>query len=122
MKNSEVNNKHKNNDGKLKNDGKHKTILSIWYFKRKIFSDRIIMNNKAILFAHGGIQKWGVDYWETYSPVVSWISVRFLISIASIHSLPSIPIDCILAFPLDEIYVDVFMVLPLGMVVDRNRR
>ena len=116
MKNSEVNNKHKNNDGKLK------AILSIWYFKRKIFPDRIIMKHKAILFAHRGIKKWGVDYWGTYYPVVNLIRVRFLISIAIIHSLSSIPIDCILAFTQAELYVDVFMDITLGMVVDGNRK
>ena len=35
MKNIEVNNKHKNKDGKLN------TILSIWYYKRKRFPDGI---------------------------------------------------------------------------------
>ena len=56
MKNSEVNNKHRNNDGKFK------TILSIWYFTRKIFSDGILMNHKSRLFVHGGIQQWEIKY------------------------------------------------------------
>ena len=41
MKNSEVNNNHKNKDGKLK------TILSIWSFKRKILPDVILMEHKS---------------------------------------------------------------------------
>ena len=49
MKNSEVNNKHKNKDGKLK------TILSIWSFKRKILLYGISTKNKARLCAHVGI-------------------------------------------------------------------
>ena len=107
MKNSEVNNKHKNNDGKLK------TILSIWYFKRKILSYGILTKHKSRLFAHGVIQQWGVNYWETYAPVVNWISARFIIYISIIHEFQSIPIDCILAFPQDELYVDVFKGLTL---------
>ena len=47
--------------------------------------------------------------------------MRFLISIAIVHEFPSIPIDCILAFLQAELYVDVFMDIPLGMLVDRNR-
>ena len=51
MKNSEVNNKHKNRYGKLK------TILSIWYFKRNIFPDKILMKHKYIIWEHGGMQQ-----------------------------------------------------------------
>ena len=65
MKNSEVNNKHRNNDGKFK------TILSIWYLTRKIFSDGILMNHRSRLFIHGGIQQWEINYRKTYSPVVN---------------------------------------------------
>ena len=57
MKKSEVNNKHKNKDGNLK------TILSIWYFKRKRFPDVILMKHKARICAHGGMKQWEVNYW-----------------------------------------------------------
>ena len=56
-KNSEVNNKNKNKYGKLK------TNLSVWYFRRKIFPDGRLIKHKSKLFAHGGMQKWGVEYW-----------------------------------------------------------
>ena len=56
MKNSEVKNNHKNKDGKIK------TILSIWSFKRNIFPDGILMKHKARLCAHGVIQQWLVNY------------------------------------------------------------
>ena len=72
MKKSEVNNKHKKKDVKLK------TMLYIWYFKRKRFPNRRSMKHKDRLCAHGEIQQWVVKYWETYSPVVSWISMRSL--------------------------------------------
>ena len=52
MKKSEVKNKHKNKDGKLK------TILSIWYFKRNRFPNGRLMKHKARICAHGGIQQW----------------------------------------------------------------
>ena len=51
MKNSEVNNKHKNEDGKLDD------IISIWYFNRMIFPDGIFMKHKSRLCAHGGMQQ-----------------------------------------------------------------
>ena len=51
IKNSEVNNKHKNKYGKLKN------ILSIWSFKRKRFPDGGLMKHKPRLFTHDLIQQ-----------------------------------------------------------------
>ena len=51
-----------------------KTILAIWSFKRKRFPDGRLNKHKARLCAHGGMQTWGVNYWETYAPTVNWIS------------------------------------------------
>ena len=115
MKNSEVRNKHKNKYGKLK------TILSIQYFKRKIFPDGRLIKHKYRLCEHGRMKQWLVNQQETYYLVVNWISVRSLLAIASIHEFPIISIDFLLSFPQSDLDVDVFMDFPLGMVVDENR-
>ena len=115
MKNSEVNNKHKNKYGKPK------TILSIWSFKRKIPQDGRLMKDEYILYSHGGMQQLIVNYWETYDPVVNWIIVRSLLAIASIHEFPIRSIDFVLAFTQDDLYVYVFVGIHLGMGVDGNR-
>ena len=91
-----------------------KTIMSIWSFKRKRFPDGSLNKHKARLCAHGGMQTWGQNYWETYAPVVNWASVRLLLAIAKIHNLPSKGIDFVLAFPQAELEVPVYMELPLG--------
>jgi hypothetical protein len=91
-----------------------KTILSIWSFKRKRHPDGSLNKHKARICAHGGMQKWGVDYWETYSPVVNWISVRALLAISTIHNLPTKSIDFVLAFPQADLDTDVFMEIPAG--------
>ena len=65
MKNIEVNNMHENKYGNLN------TILSIWYFRRKIFPYGRLMRQKYILYANGGMQHLGVNYRETYEPVVN---------------------------------------------------
>ena len=91
-----------------------KTILSVWAFKVKRLPDGTVLKHKARLNAHGGMQKWGVDYWETYAPVVNWISVRFLLAIAIIHGLKTKAIDFVLAFPQADLDRDVFMELPFG--------
>jgi len=76
-----------------------KSILAIWSFKRKRFPDGRLNKHKARLCAHGGVQQWGVNYWETYSPTVNWISVRFLLTVAEILQLETQAIDFVLVFP-----------------------
>jgi hypothetical protein len=94
-----------------------KTIQAIWSFKRKRFPDGLLNKHKARLCAHGGMQQWGVNYWETYAPVVNWISVRFLLILSKIVGLESRAIDFVLAFPQAELDVPVYMELPIGMEV-----
>ena len=91
-----------------------KTILSIWSFKRKRYPDGRILKHKARLCAHGGMQTWGENYWETYSPVVNWMSVRTLLVLSKIYDLDTRSIDFVLAFPQADLDVDVYMELPYG--------
>ena len=95
---------------------KKKTILSIWSFKRKSSPSGELLKHKARLCAHGGMQKWGESYWETYSPTVNWLSVRALLAISLINNLSTSTIDFTLAFPQVDLDIDVFMELPTGMV------
>ena len=55
-----------------------------------------------------------------YASVLIWISVRLILDIASIRKLPSRSIKFVLAFIHNDIYVDVFMKLFLGMVFYGN--
>eukprot|EP00957_Ditylum_brightwellii_P150072 11429070-Ditylum_brightwellii.AAC.1 len=79
--------------------GKVKTIMSIWSFKRKRYPSDLLLKHKARLCTHSGMQQWGVNSWETYSPVVNWITVCTLMPIASIHGPPTKCFDFVLAFP-----------------------
>ena len=99
-----------------------KTNLSILSFKRNRLPYGIWTKHKSRLCVHGGTKKWGVNQWETYSPVVNLISARSLLAIASIHELKSISIEFVLAFTQSDLDVDVFMDIPLGMEVYVNIR
>ena len=61
------------------------------------------------------MQQYGVNYWETYSPTVNWISVIFHMIVAQILKLDTKPIDFVHAFPQVELDVPVYMELPAGM-------
>lgn len=92
-----------------------KTILAIWSFKRKRLPDGTITKWKARLCCHGGMQQWGMNYWETYAPVVCWASVRLILNIAMINRLPTRSVDFVLAFPQADVDVPIYMELPVGM-------
>ena len=94
-----------------------KTIQAIWSFKRKRFPDGRLNKHKARICAHGGMQQWGENYWETYSPVVNMLTVRLLLALYHIHGLNSKSIDFVLAFPQADLDVDIWMELPIGFHV-----
>ena len=59
----------------------------------------------------------GKNYWDTYAPVVQWISIRMMLTLAVIHNLYTTSIDFTLAFPQAETNVKIFMEVPVGCVV-----
>ena len=94
-----------------------KTIQAIWSFKRKRFPDGTLNKHRARLCAHGGMQQWGVNYWETYATVINCISVQFLLILSELAGLESSIIDFVLAFLQADLDVPVYMELPIGMEV-----
>ena len=96
-----------------------KTIKSIWSFKRKQKPEGKLLNHKAKICAHEGIQQWGgeVAYWKTYYPVVNMLSVRLLLCITKIQHLDSKTINFVLAFPQAELNEDIWIKFPAGFQV-----
>ena len=97
--------------------GDAKTIKAIWSFKRKRRPDGSILKHKARLCAHGGMQVHGENYWDTYAPVVNWISIRMMLTISVIHQMYTTSIDFTLAFPQAEADVTIYMEVPIGCEV-----
>ena len=54
----------------------HKVISGVWTFKRKQYPDGTVRKLKARYCARGFEQQQGVDYFETFVPVVMWLTVR----------------------------------------------
>ena len=74
------------------------TIMSIWVFKRKRTPDGELLKYKARINAHGGQSKWGIHYWETYSPTVNWMSVRKMLVLKLCFNLEARAADFVLVF------------------------
>jgi hypothetical protein len=95
-----------------------KVLDSVWAMrrKRKIMSGEIY-KWKARLNAHGGQQVKGVNYWETYAPVVSWPTIRFFFSIALLRGWETRQIDFVQAYPQAPVECDIYMAIPKGYKV-----
>ena len=64
----------------------------------------------------------GVNYWEMYSLVVNWISVRLLLTNCHLHKLESDSIDFVLPFSQVDLDVDIYMEIPQGIDVDGTQK
>jgi hypothetical protein len=68
-----------------------------------------------------GCKTWGVSYWETYAPVVNWMSIRTLMALSIIHDLETHSINFVLAFPQAPLDVDIYMEPPYGFDIDGKK-
>jgi hypothetical protein len=50
-----------------------KPIKMVWSFKCKCRPGGSLLKHKARLCVHGGMQKKGVNFWETYSPICAMV-------------------------------------------------
>ena len=57
----------------------------------------------------------GINYWETYAPVVNWVSVRFLLIVSQLAGLETQALYFVLAFPQAELDVPVYIKIPHGI-------
>ena len=89
-----------------------RAIPMVWSMKRKRDPLGNIVKWKARLCAGGHRSIEMVDYWSTYSPVISWSTVRLIIVFALINNWYMESIDFVLAFPQAPIKTDIYMKPP----------
>ncbi len=82
--------------------------------KRNLTTGEIV-KHKARLNLHGGMQEYGVNYYETHAPVVTWFAIRIMIVFSILFNRAMRQIDFVMAFPQAPIEMDMYMELPKGI-------
>jgi hypothetical protein len=67
-----------------------------------------------MLNLHGGKQVFGLNYYETYAPVLTWFSIRLLIVIGIIFGWALPQVDFIMTYPQAPIECNMYIKLPQG--------
>ena len=73
-------------------------LPSTWAFKCKRYPDGSIRKLKARFCARGDKQIEGVDYFDTFAPVVNWTTIRLMLILSIILGLSTHQVDYTAAF------------------------
>jgi hypothetical protein len=93
-------------------------VPSDWSMQRKHdLTTNKIKSHKARLNLHGKKQVYGMNYFKTYAPVVTWFAIRLMIVFGIIFSWSLCQVDFVMAYPQAPIETDTYMELPQGIQV-----
>ena len=95
--------------------GQRRPILKgTWAFKLKRSPDGSPLKFKARYCVRGDLQREGVDYFETYAPVVQWSTVRLLLTMVLTKNWTTKQVDYTNAFAQAKLKEEVYIEPPRG--------
>lgn len=71
----------------------------VWNHRRKISPGGLINRHRSRIFVDGSQQQEGIDYFETYSSVVMWPTLRLLFILGIMKGWKSRKFDYVQGFP-----------------------
>jgi hypothetical protein len=96
--------------------GKH-ALNPLWVFKSKPEVNPTRTRLKAQLVARGFEQKFGIDYNETFAPVVRWSTLRAMVALSVFLGWELNHMDVITAFLNGKLKEEIYMKQPPGFEV-----
>ena len=97
----------------------------VWFMKRKRNLLGEITKWKARICASGHKSIEFVDYWPTYYPVVSWQTIRMVLTLALIKDWHIRSVDFVVTYPQADIKTDIYMkpsTIPHNFVIPNLRQ
>ena len=115
----EVNSLIRNKTWKVVKRPKNTNVVSCkWIYKIKFNADGCVDRYKSRLVARGFTQKYGEDYFETFSPVATHTSMRVLLAIAAVRGTKLIKADITTAFLEAMLDETIYMEKPEGVHIE----
>ena len=96
------------------NGRKYTVLKSIWVFKLKRLPDGTPDRYKARFCVRGDLQKEGIDFFDTYAPVVKWSTIRMLLIETLSRNWTTRQVDFTNAFAQGELSEIVYIDPPRG--------
>jgi len=92
----------------------HRPIENKWIFKTKRYADRSIDKFKTSLVVKSFIQIEGIEYKETFSLVVRFVSIHLLLALIAHLDLEFLQIDVKTVFLNGNLEEEIYMNQPIG--------
>jgi hypothetical protein len=86
----------------------------IWTYRRKRRRDGSLKKYKSRLCVNGSRTIQGIDYTESFAPVVQWSTIHMVNTLAAMHNLKGKKIDFTQAFPQAKLKEDIYLRFPAG--------
>jgi hypothetical protein len=93
-----------------------KAIIARWIYRTKPGPNGIGIRYKARLVARGFQQRAGVDYTETFAPVVKWETIRLIVGLSAHRGWPIQHLDVQTAFLHGILTEPLYLMQPQGFI------
>ena len=101
----------------------HPIARGVWSMRRKRrLTTGEVYKHKSRLTYDGSTQIHGLNYWDTFSPVVHSFTMKLFFVLALINGWHKRQIDFILAYPQAPAPTDLFMEIPRGFQLPEGKR
>jgi len=96
-------------------------ISTKWVFKIKGLPNGRIDKYKARICGRGFTQEYGIDYFETFAPIVRMESLRILLALAAAQDWEIHQMDVVSAYLLGELEEDAYLGAPQGLELPKGK-